>query len=293
MPGDGAWRLRYRINGRRFTIHVKTKTDASEALQKILGSKEKHVAPARLTVAQWADQWLALLERNPDGGQRKRGKVNPRTLERYGQLLGHVKAKLGNIALQKLTGTMVDDLYIELAQKLAVRTILHVHNVLRPCLASAAKKRLIVSTPADDADAPPGHRNVANVLDENQFQTLVRGFRGHALEWIVDIAANTGARRNEIIALRSSDLDLDKKTLTIARSVEETIKHGRHVKEPKTERGNRTIAIAPDHPARQGRAHPCGCLPRRARCRSCAATPNGRRRPMLRSPKRSPASQRG
>ena len=54
---------------------------------------------------------------------------------------------------------------------------------------------------------------------------------------IVDVAAWTGARRNEIIALRWSDLDLDQKTLTIARSVEETIEHGRHTEEPKCERG--------------------------------------------------------
>jgi integrase len=36
---------------------------------------------------------------------------------------------------------------------------------------------------------------------------------------------------------------LSKKTLTIARAVEETKKHGRGTKEPKTARGVRTIAI--------------------------------------------------
>jgi integrase len=139
---------------------------------------------------------------------------------------------------------MIDNLYIELEQKLAVRTVLHLHNCLRPCLAKAVKKKLIVSNPADDADAPsPEDKNIANVLDEDQLAALVRGFRGHALEMIVDVGANTGARRNEIIALCWSDLDLDKKTMTITRSVEETIKYGRHVKEPKTERGNRTISL--------------------------------------------------
>src|SRR5271165_2096777 len=51
------------------------------------------------------------------------------------------------------------------------------------------------------------------------------------------------ARRNEVLALRWSDLDLDKLIVTISRSVEETVKHGRHIKEPKTERGNRTISL--------------------------------------------------
>ena len=69
-----------------------------------------------MTVALWVDTWLGLLKRNPtsDTKKRKRGLVNPRTQERYGQLLDHVKAKLGKTSLQKLTGSMIDGLYMEL-----------------------------------------------------------------------------------------------------------------------------------------------------------------------------------
>lgn len=56
-------------------------------------------------------------------------------------------------------------------------------------------------------------------------------------------AAFTGARRNEILALRWADFDPARSTLRIARSLEETKAHGRRFKEPKTRRGNRTIAI--------------------------------------------------
>jgi integrase len=54
------------------------------------------------------------------------------------------------------------------------------------------------------------------------------------------MAALTGMRRHEILALRL--VDLGDNTLTISRSLEET-KGNRRVKEPKTARGNRTIAI--------------------------------------------------
>src|SRR5205823_7013949 len=53
----------------------------------------------------------------------------------------------------------------------------------------------------------------------------------------------TGARRNEILALRWTDLNATEKTLRIERALEETNKHGVRVKEPKTERGKRTIKI--------------------------------------------------
>jgi integrase len=81
------------------------------------------------------------------------------------------------------------------------------------------------------------------VLDKQQLTTFVQGFKGTALYAIVPVAAFTGARRNEILALRWSDLSVENKTLTIARGVEETKKHGRGTKEPKTARGVRTIAI--------------------------------------------------
>jgi integrase len=63
---------------------------------------------------------------------------------------------------------------------------------------------------------------------------------------IVAVLAFTGARRNEVLALRWSDLDGANKTLRIARALEKTKKHGLALKEPKTARGKRTITIDDD-----------------------------------------------
>jgi integrase len=48
---------------------------------------------------------------------------------------------------------------------------------------------------------------------------------------------------NEILALRWSDFDVERKTLRIERAIEQTKAHGRRLKEPKTARGRRTIAV--------------------------------------------------
>src|SRR5205807_9970143 len=79
------------------------------------------------------------------------------------------------------------------------------------------------------------------VLEEAQLRTLLQGFKGLSLFPIVATAAFTGARRNEILALRWDDLNVTDKTLRIDRALEETIKYGLRFKAPKTERGKRTI----------------------------------------------------
>jgi hypothetical protein len=57
------------------------------------------------------------------------------------------------------------------------------------------------------------------------------------------VAAYTGARRGETLALRWSDFDAEAKTLRIERALEDTKSQGIRLKGPKTERGERTIAI--------------------------------------------------
>jgi integrase len=243
--GGGAYRLRYRIDRISYTktIHAENLKEARIELAKIIGNPKKHIAPNSKLLSEWIDQWLDLIKRN-SGEKRRRGLVNPRTAERYGQLLEHAKKKLGKVPLQKLTAAQIDSLYVELEEKLATRTILHLHNALRPCLASAVKKKMISENPCDFAEIPnPGDVGEITVLDADKLAELVRGFRGHELEMIVDLAAHVGARRNEIIALTWEDVDLAAKTLTINKAVEDTVAFGRHIKEPKTAKGRRVIGI--------------------------------------------------
>jgi integrase len=59
---------------------------------------------------------------------------------------------------------------------------------------------------------------------------------GHSLHLIASLALATGMRRGELLALQWCDIDLDRATLRVERSVEET-RRGLRVKPPKTKRG--------------------------------------------------------
>jgi integrase len=92
----------------------------------------------------------------------------------------------------------------------------------------------------------PGESDHGLALDADGLRKLIDGFRASVLFSIVATAALTGARRNEILALRWTDFDATNKTLRIERALEETKEAGLTFKPPKTKRGTRTITIDDD-----------------------------------------------
>jgi integrase len=238
QAGEDTWRLRYRIGGKRFAKHVKgSKADAVKELRRLLaaGDDGKHIAPNKLTVAQWITDWLALKERA----------IKARTHERYDQLLAqHVVPVIGALPLQKITARDIDKLYTGLT--LGPRTAQLLHVVVKAVFASATKKKLIPANPVGDAEKPSrGDAEVNEViLDEDELGRLVKGFEGHWLYSIVAVAAFTGMRRSEILALRlDQDIDLDRATISVTRNVEDTEKHGRRIGTPKSKNSVREFQI--------------------------------------------------
>ena len=152
----------------------------------------------------------------------------------------HVLPALGDCRLQKLTSAQIDNLYTALASKIAPRTCHHVHIVLGSALGAAVRAReLVVNPMAHLLNVPsPGEADHGIALNEDELRKLVDGFAGSPLFLIVALAAYTGMRRNEILALRWSDFDAAGKVLHVRRAVEQT-KAGIGFKPPKTKRGLR------------------------------------------------------
>jgi integrase len=251
--GDDVYRLRYRANGKRIskTFHG-TLTDARKELRVLIGSADagEHVDPSRTTVGQWIEHWI---ESGAPGRRRKR--VSQRTLERYAQLLRtHVTPTLGLTKLQALRAPAIDKLYLDIEAKreIAVRTAHHVHVVFGACLATAERKGMITSNPMRRVEQIPNAESqilddesddLGEGLDDAELRTLIGGFAKSSVYPIVVLAAATGARRNELLALRWTDLDVERKTLRIERAWEPTKKFGLRLKPPKTKRGLRTIDV--------------------------------------------------
>ena len=152
---------------------------------------------------------------------------------------------LGLRPLQQLKASEIDSLYVKLTDKISARTAHHVHIVLGACLGTAARTRKLLRNPMMElAKVPsPDEADHGIVLEEEQLRTLVRGLKARRCSRSSPLAAFTGARRNEILALQWGDLDIAAKTLRIERAAEETVKHGLRIKGPKNERDKRKITI--------------------------------------------------
>jgi integrase len=243
------WRLRYRdANGKRLsaTIHG-SRADAQKELRRLLKSVDdrEHVAPSRLTLSAWVQEWIKLLNRGETGGRR--GLVSARTSERYEELLEtYVLPTIGEWPVQQITTREIDGIYIAMEERgLSPSTVRHVHVALRACLATAMRKGHLAKNPTDNVDVPrPVERDdVGTALDADDLKRLITGFAGSVYQIIIITAVMTGARLSEVLALRWTDFDPKAKTLRIERAIEVTKKYGRRLKEPKSKRGRRSIVL--------------------------------------------------
>jgi len=233
--GPDRWRLRWRVGGKRYTKAFQgTKRAAQIELRRLLKSADdgQHVAPDKVTLAAWAARWLETC------------RVHARTLESYANTLRiHVLPVLGSRQLQQITPSDLDGLYLRLGGKLSPGSVGLIHGVVRSCLGAAVRKGLLLNNPASRAERLPKAEETGCVLDPDEVAALLAGFRRTSLYPIVATALFTGARRNELLALRWADVNLSTRTITIARSLEVTKAYGVRFKEPKTKRGRRTFAI--------------------------------------------------
>lgn len=200
------------------------------------------VNPDKVTVTEFFDQWLALVQ--PE--------LANKTYDRYKSLIDHhVKPAFGHLRLQKLTPYHLEMNYSRLKTEgrkdgrqggLSSQTLLHLHRLVREALQKAVSWSLLVSNPVDRVAAPRVRSQEVSPINEAQAAWLLTCAEGTRLYIPVMLAICCGLRRGELLAVRWSDLDEGRATLRIIRSLEESTK-GIAFKEPKSAKGRREVAL--------------------------------------------------
>lgn len=172
--------------------------------------------------------------------------VRASTYQRYHDLLHlHVIPLLGHVPLAKLSPQDLTALDAKLAERLAPRTIGHVHRVLHRALRDATNWNLTARNVCDLVRAPKVPHKEMHVLDPEQARILLAAVENDPLEALYVVAIQTGMRQGELLSLKWADLDLDSARLTVNRSVRFITGQGAVESAPKTDSGRRSVLLTP------------------------------------------------
>ena len=246
--GKSSWRLKWEdapdASGTRLTRYETvrgTKKQAQERLTQLLAARDNGtaVAPSAITVAEHLRAWLA-----------SDHDLSPKTRERYRQLAEQqISPHLGGVALQRLRPAAVSAWHSQLlsaggagGRPLSARTVGHAHRVLHRALERAVQLEMIGRNVAHAVKPPKVEAREIEILTPAQVIEVLDKLAGHALHPIVAMALGTGMRRGELCALGWGAVDLDRATVQVERSLEET-KDGLRFKPPKSRHGRRSISL--------------------------------------------------
>ena len=178
----------------------------------------------------------------------------------------HLWPGLGAIPLAGLTTSMIDELYGNLRGRYSERelspgTVRRIHVVLHRALAQAQRWEWIYTNPASLARPPRIEPAEIRPPTPQQVTALLQFVRDRdpAYHLYLHLAACTGARRSQLLALRWRDVDLDAHALAFQRALVEA--EGGPVLQPTKNRRNNRVALDTEsasllleHRSRQGSA---------------------------------------
>jgi integrase len=226
--GENSWNLRVYAGrdpdtGRKVSVERtvrSNKRDASKVLAAMVAEVEKRPVGslAKGTVAALCRDWLA--HASPS--------FSPKTVETTRMYIEDpIIPVLGSITVAKLTPADLDRFYRQLLDvgrsrgPYAPATIRRVHGIIRRALTQGVRWGWLTHNPAIDASPPRVPMRELKPPDPEQVVSLFRMAQESDPELAIFIllAASSGARRGELLALRWSHIDLDQGKLSIERGI--------------------------------------------------------------------------
>lgn len=166
-------------------------------------------AEAKQTVQEYLEEWVEI-----------HGKANlrPSTFAGYKcHIKNHIVPYIGNIPLKKLTPAMIDHMLKQLSDKgLSTSTCRYAQRILSVAFEAARKYRYIETNPARDILTKFGKdAKTPDPYTVEQMQHLMALGTGNEWEMIFVLSGLYGLRRNEVLGLRWSNVDLKNKRFSV------------------------------------------------------------------------------
>lgn len=238
---DGRWQgavtVGYDEEGRqkRRTVYGRSQAEVREKLEKIRQQfTEGTLVDTQLTLKAYLDQWLA----------EKKRQVKPRTHDSYRYTIDkYLLPRLGRVKLAKLTPLRAQAALSAIADDAGARTSNLARAVLFSAMKQAVRWRILPHNPIEGVMRIKEEKRDMVIWTPEQAATFLATAQEHRLYALFYLAVGGGLRAGELIGLQWRDLDGI--MLRIERTVN-TRSGTPTYSTPKTDRGKRVIALAPD-----------------------------------------------
>jgi integrase len=213
---DGRWVARVtNEDGKQKTIYGDIAQEVVDALAEARKQQLDHIpfTDERLTVAHWLNTWL----RNT-----KPPATAPKTWVGYEYLVRlHLIPGLGAIRLVKQQPQHIREFLGEkLDAGLSACTVKHLRSALCAALNQAVNDDLIQRNAAAKVAPPEIQPRVLDVYTPEEARQLLDAVRGHRLEALFTVALAIALRIGECLGLQWSDVDFDRRLLTVRHNLQ-------------------------------------------------------------------------
>lgn len=166
----------------------------------------------QVTVDEFFDHWLKTAVKP---------KVRGKTYSDYAAMLRrYIRPAIGTRMLASLSPLEVQAAYQAMIErKLSARTIRYAHSVLRAAIRQAMRWRLLITDPTQGVQLPSPQCREMSVLTTNQARSFLRAAVHSPKGCLFAVALTTGMRPSEYLALSWRDIDWDRGTVSIVRSL--------------------------------------------------------------------------
>jgi integrase len=209
---DGRWCGTYRdVTGKWRYVYRRTKTEAKQALREALKDRDDGIVHAnKMTIAVLLDQWL----------KEMASEVSTRTLENRESIIRlHVQPTIGSMKLAKVDHKDIRDLLRAKSEQLAPSTVKRIYAFLNQAFEFAVSRKHISRNPVPEVKPPKQWRRDIDVLKPEQVRHLLDSVKGTRYEPIIVLGATCGLRVGEALSLRWEDVDLDRGTVYVRRTL--------------------------------------------------------------------------
>ena len=232
-------------------VLAKTQKECKEKLDRAIekNGKVDVIRSGKYTVAEWVRLWFETYSKPS---------IREQTAYYYNNYIEkHIVPGIGDIKLEKLTTIQIQQFYnklktsgrvqryehIELKDKgLSNRFIRGVHGVLNSALEQAVRERLITANPAEGCKLPKIEKKEMKVLLPEQIGAYLQEANKRGLLPAYYLELTSGLRRGELLALLWTDLNLEKNSISVCKSVRGS-QGELKVSAPKTRHSIRTVVV--------------------------------------------------